>query len=99
MSRWRGLTKYAKLERSIVEDLAAVAGATYCECLVYLLNLIANTTNSAGLKVREELGKNVYETGKKITDKQKNSLNIVKDDVLPGWNYILIPNNEIEKKE
>lgn len=57
-----------------------------------IVNLIANTTNSKGLKIKAELDMNSYETGKKVSDKELKSLRIKKDDFHGEWNYTIIPN-------
>lgn len=56
-----------------------------------IVNLIANTTNSKGLKIKAELDMNSYETGKKVSDKELKSLRIKKDDFHGEWNYTIIP--------
>jgi len=45
-----------------------------------IVNLIANTTTRAGLKIRAELDCGKYPTGIKITDAQLASLNLKLDN-------------------
>jgi transposase len=59
-----------------------------------ILELIRNTTTKTGLKIKAVLDENTYKTGKKITDEQLKSLNIVGNEFHPEWNYKMIPKLE-----
>ena len=52
-----------------------------------IVNLIANTTTTAGLKIRAELDRGKYPTGIKITDARLASLNLKQDNFHGDWNY------------
>jgi hypothetical protein len=41
-----------------------------------IINLIANTTTHAGLKIRAELDRGIYPIGLKITDEELSGLNL-----------------------
>jgi hypothetical protein len=56
-----------------------------------IINLIANTTTTAGLKIRAELDRGTYPIGIKITDAELASLNLKRDDFHGDWNYIVSP--------
>jgi len=56
------------------------------------LILIGSTTTKKGLSVICRLDENHYETGLKITDEQKDSLNIIFNGPNEKWNYIIYPN-------
>lgn len=55
------------------------------------VNLIGSTTTEKGLTVVCRLDENHYETGKKITEEQKDSLNIIFNGPNEKWNYIILP--------
>ena len=57
-----------------------------------VVNLIGSTTTKTGLKVICKLDNNNYETGKKYTEEQKESLNIEYTGPNKEWNYIIRPN-------
>lgn len=59
-----------------------------------IVNLIANTTNKAGLQIEAELDKNKYPTGITITDKQLEKLNLCPDDFHGNWNYKIMPRDQ-----
>jgi transposase len=56
-----------------------------------IVNLIAGTTTSTGLKVRCELDTNMYPKGMKISDKDLAAINISRDDFHGEWNYTIAP--------
>ena len=56
-----------------------------------IVNLIANTTTQAGLKIRAELDRGNYPTGIKITDAELHALNLKQATFHGEWNYALLP--------
>ena len=56
-----------------------------------IVNLIANTTTQAGLKIRAELDRGIYPTGIKITDAELADLNLKLALFHGDWNYTLLP--------
>jgi hypothetical protein len=53
-----------------------------------IINLIANTTTQAGLKIRAELDRGIYPIGVKITDEELSGLNLKVAKFHGDWNYI-----------
>lgn len=60
-----------------------------------IVNLIKATRNQAGLFVDASIDENTYETGIKVTDKEMNALNLVRDDFHGEWNYELRPRQKL----
>ena len=58
-----------------------------------IINLIASTTTSKGLKVKSRLDNGEYQKGIKITDKELKEVNIYKEKFHGEWNYKIIPKN------
>lgn len=56
-----------------------------------ILNLIGTTRTTKGLRVKARLDPYIYEKGIAISDKEMAELELVNGDVLPSWNYSLIP--------
>ncbi len=56
-----------------------------------IVSLIGSTTTKKGLKVICQVDNNVYETGKKITDEEKESINIEFLEPFTQWNYTIRP--------
>ncbi|MGO9974517.1 MAG: ISAzo13 family transposase [Solirubrobacteraceae bacterium] len=61
-----------------------------------VIDLIAATTTSTGLKVYARLDENDYPTKIKISDQQLAAVQIERDEFHPEWNYTIIPS--VEKK-
>lgn len=61
------------------------------DSLETMLNYMRTTTTSTGLKVRASRARRQYATGVKITDEQMAALDLHFHDVLPTWNYTLLP--------
>ncbi len=57
-----------------------------------VVNLIANTTTSAGLKVQAQLDQNEYPKGIKVSDKQLAQVNLRQEEFQGRWNYTILPN-------
>ena len=57
-----------------------------------VVDLIASTKTSKGLKVKSKLDSSVYEKGIKISDSELSEINLQRDDFHGEWNYKIIPN-------
>ena len=58
-----------------------------------IVNLIANTRTSTGLKVQCRLDTNAYPTGIQVSDEEMAQLNITHHESHGEWNYTLSPRN------
>ena len=56
-----------------------------------VVNLIASTTTTKGLRVRAALDTDEYPTGVKIDDATMASLHLIPDKFLGDWNYAIAP--------
>lgn len=56
-----------------------------------IVNLIANTTNRTGLKVKAELDKTHYPKGIKVSDEDFERINIERAEFHGEWNYLISP--------
>lgn len=56
-----------------------------------ICNLIANTSTSAGLKIKAEVDRRTYEKGIRITDDAMADLNIKTAEFHGDWNYTISP--------
>jgi hypothetical protein len=59
--------------------------------------LIEKTTTSTGLKVFACIFNKIYETGRKVVDGFKESMQIVFDELLGQWNYVTNPKSIISE--
>ena len=58
-----------------------------------IVELIASTTTSTGLKVYARQDPSSYAKGVKVTKEQIAGVNITGHDWHPEWNYRITPNN------
>lgn len=56
-----------------------------------MLKYIRTTKTSAGLKVNAHYVRKHCKLGRKITDRQMNSVSIVRHEIFPKWNYTIKP--------
>jgi len=56
-----------------------------------IINLIANTTTKAGLKLKARLDRRQYELGIKVSDEQMARVNLIQDVFHGEWNYTIVP--------
>ena len=57
-----------------------------------IVQLIAATTTTTGLKVRCELDPNAYPAGLKVSDDEIEAVNLTRHDFHGEWNYTITPN-------
>ena len=60
-----------------------------------VVNLIGSTKTKSGLKIKVKLDENIYETGRKITDKELKNVCIEQSDFHGEWNYKIKPRVDI----
>lgn len=56
-----------------------------------IVQLIANTTTTAGLKAQCQLDTNPYPAGLKVSDDEVNALRIERANFHADWNYVIYP--------
>ena len=61
------------------------------ESLEIIINLIAATTTSTGLKIYARLDDRGYERGAEVTDDQLAAVNITRHTFHGDWNYTITP--------
>ena len=61
------------------------------ESLEVVVNLIASTTTTKGLRVRAALDTDEYPTGVKVDDATMAALQLIPDEFHGDWNYAITP--------
>ena len=61
------------------------------DSLSTMINYLRTTRTSTGLRVRASITRREYPKGVVITKKQMGALNLHQHQVLPKWNYTLLP--------
>jgi hypothetical protein len=64
-----------------------------------VVNLIAATTTTTGLRVRSALDTGDYPSGVAVSDKEMETLHLRKDPFHGEWNYSLLPRERLPLTE
>jgi len=87
-----GTSKWNKIEHRLFAYISKNWRAKPLTSLLVIISLIGATTTTKGLTVRANLDEKIYLTGVKVTEQEKEKLNIVRNDFHGEWNYIISPN-------
>jgi len=87
-----GTSKWNKIEHRLFSYISKNWRAKPLTSLLVIISLIGATTTTSGLTVKANLDEKIYLTGIKITEEQKQKLNIVRNDFHGEWNYTISPN-------
>lgn len=86
-----GTSKWNKIEHRLFCHITQTWRGKPLTSRLAVVELIAATTTTAGLRVRCELDTRSYPKGIKITDAEMTALNIKGDKFHPEWNYTISP--------
>jgi hypothetical protein len=87
-----GTSKWNKIEHRLFSYISINWRAKPLTNLQLVVDLIASTTTTKGLKVKSSLDDNIYEKGIKVLDQELAKLNIDRDPFHGEWNYKIKPN-------
>jgi hypothetical protein len=86
-----GTSKWNKIEHRMFSFVSLNWRGKPLESLEVIINLIAATTTSTGLKLYARLDDRSDERGIDVTDQQLNSVNITRHSFHGDWNYTVTP--------
>ena len=86
-----GTSKWNKIEHRMFSFASLNWRGKPLESLEVIINLIAATTTSTGLKLYAQLDQRAYERGIEITDEQLASVNVTRHTFHGDWNYTITP--------
>jgi len=86
-----GTSKWNKIEHRLFSYISKNWRAKPLTSIEVVVNLIANTTTSKGLKVRAKVDEKIYNKGIKISDEEMAKLNIERSEFRGEWNYVILP--------
>lgn len=86
-----GKSKYNPIEHRLFSEISKNWAGMPLIDYETMLNYIATTQTTKGLKVNAYFVGKQYETGRKISDNEFESINLHKHEVLPQWNYTITP--------
>lgn len=84
-------SKYNPIEHRLFPHLTRVCQGVIFESVEIVKDLMAKAKTKTGLKVFASVLNQVYETGRKVSQEFKQTMDIVFDDYLPQWNYTAKP--------
>lgn len=87
-----GTSKWNKIEHRLFSHITMNWRARPLTSIQLVVDLIAATKTTKGLKVKSKLDENNYEKGIKISDKEAEKINIERNDFHGEWNYTIKPN-------
>lgn len=86
-----GTSKWNKIEHRLFSFITMNWRAKPLVCLQTVVQLIASTTTSQGLKVKATEDKKTYEKGIKVSDEELKNISMLKENFHGEWNYLITP--------
>jgi hypothetical protein len=84
-----GTSKWNKIEHRLFSQISITWRGEPLTSYETIINFIRATTTKTGLKVQAMLDTHEYQTGKKITEQQMQTLKLRRHETLPAWNYTI----------
>jgi hypothetical protein len=84
-------SKYNPIEHRLFCHLTRACQGVIFTSADLVKQLMEKARTRTGLRVVVAVLDKVYETGMRVADEVKKSLNLVHDDFLPKWNYCMLP--------
>jgi hypothetical protein len=85
-------SKYNPIEHRLFPHLTRVCRGMILHSVALVAELMRKAKTRTGLSVVVDLLDKVYETGRQVSQAIKDTVNLVRDTVLPRWNYRILPN-------
>lgn len=87
----KGTSKWNKIEHRMFSFISLNWAGKPLVDYETVIGLISSTHTEKGLVVKAKLDKHSYDTGKKVTEKELQSLHLEHHRVNPAWNYTISP--------
>jgi hypothetical protein len=84
-------SKYNPIEHRLFPHVTRACQGVIFESVALVKQLMEKTQTRQGLRVVVDILDRVYQTGRKVAEEAKQALNILRDAVLPLWNYQMRP--------
>ena len=89
-----GTSKWNKIEHRMFSYISMNWRERPLETLEIIVNLIASTTTSKGLKVKAQADMTDYKPGIEVDPDEYKGINILCDEFHGEWNYIICPQSQ-----
>ena len=84
-----GTSKWNKIEHKMFSFISINWKGKPLRDYEIILNLIEGTKTKKGLKIKAKIDRNIYEIGKKISEKEFREIKMKQHKINPRWNYTL----------
>jgi len=84
-------SKYNPIEHRLFCHVTRACQGVLFRNLAMVKQLMEKTATRTGLRVVVDVVEKVYETGRQVADSVKQALHLIRDLVLPKWNYRILP--------
>jgi len=89
-----GTSKWNRIEHRMFNHISMNWRGRPLTNFTCIVESIANTTTSTGLRIRAELDQTIYKTGKKPSRQQMDTINIRRHEFHGEWNYTISPQTD-----
>jgi hypothetical protein len=86
-----GTSKWTKIEHRLFSFITQNWRGKPLTSYQVIVDMIAATTTTKGLTVRSRLDENKYEKGRKVSDKEMATVNLMPNAFHGEWNYTILP--------
>lgn len=86
-----GTSKWNKIEHRLFSYISQNWRAKPLTSLLVIISLIEATTTTTGLTVKANLDEKIYLTGIKVSEQEKQKLNVERNNFHGDWNYVIAP--------
>ena len=86
-----GTSKWNKIEHRLFSFITQNWRGKPLTSYQVIVDMIAATTTTKGLTVRSRLDENKYEKGRKVSDKEMATVNLMPNAFHGEWNYTILP--------
>jgi hypothetical protein len=84
-------SKYNPIEHRLFCHLSRACQGVVFTSIPLVQRLMAKARTRTGLRVVVDVLDKVYQTGRRVAKEVKKALNLVRDSLLPKWNYRILP--------
>lgn len=84
-------SKYNPIEHRLFPHLSRACRGVIFHSVALVHELMAKARTKSGLSVVVDIIDKVYQKGRKVVEEVKKALNLVRDALLPEWNYRILP--------
>jgi len=85
-------SKYNPIEHRLFCHLTRACRGVILRSVDLCAELMRKAKTRSGLSVIVDIVEKVYRTGAKVSEAAKDAVRIIRDEVLPMWNYRILPN-------